>query len=375
METINKPKHQHFIPRSYLNNFSYEKDNTPFVQVKIKNNEDIKEISTSNICVKKNIYSLPTSNEKIKYSLEHFYADNIDSKFPNISNILKDRNIEVLDNQTKIEIISVALSLYFRTPKFLNYHNSTIEKIVRHYTDKEIKPTKINYLGREIFIQKDEVETLIEEEKQKNKLYFLKEHLFLYQELVKSKINDTINVYHIVDESEFITSDNPVLIRGFVDPTDPNYSFEEYSQKTVNPFDQTNTIHLPIDNKTMLSILPNDKNESIGNIFRLDKLKIDTVIFNHDIELYSENCIIGNKTSLSNYFKDKTHYVEGNEDAEKQIKDYMEKTNEMKALLNIIQDKGFNSKELKSEIERLSCIDSVKQDLGFQKIKEYVEQK
>jgi hypothetical protein len=372
---MNKPKHQHFIPKSYLNNFSFEKDYTPFLNVKFNNETEIKEISTSNICVKKNLYTLPISNEELKYSLEHFYADNIDSKFPHIYKILTDRNQTLIDVNTKTEIISIALSLYFRTPKFLNYHNSVIEKIVRHYAKTDIKSTRFNYLGREIKIQKEEVEKLIAEEKLKNKIHFLTEHLLLYEELVKSKINDTINVYHIVDDSEFITSDNPILIRALIDPTAPNYSFDEFKNRAVNPFDKTNTIHLPIDNKTMLSILPNTKNQSIGNIFRLNKLKVDTIIYNHEIEEYSENCIMGNKTSLVSYLRDKQEYFEGNPVAEKHLADYKEKTFQMTELLKIIEEKGFNSKELIDAVKRLNEIESVKTDLGFITIKKYIETK
>jgi hemoglobin-like flavoprotein len=158
---MNKPKHQHFIPKSYLNNFSFEKDDTPFLKVKFRNETEIKEISTSNICVKKNLYTLPIINDELKYSLEHFYADNIDSKFPKIYKILTDKNQTIIDINTKTEIISIALSLYFRTPKFLNYHNSVLEKIVSHYANKDIRPTKFNYFGREVKIQKEEVEKLI----------------------------------------------------------------------------------------------------------------------------------------------------------------------------------------------------------------------
>ena len=126
---MSKPVHQHFIPKSYLNNFAINDGDKNFISAKNKENEKLITVSTREICVEKNLYTLPKSENK--FAIEHFYADNIDGKFPEVYKILTDKSINKIDFETKVNIISVALSLYFRTPKFLNQENKIFEELVR----------------------------------------------------------------------------------------------------------------------------------------------------------------------------------------------------------------------------------------------------
>lgn len=253
---MSKPKHQHFIPKSYLNNFAINEGNKNFISAKRKEAEDLKTLSTRDICVDRNLYTIPKS--KNKFAIEHFYADKIDGKFPEIYKILTNITINTIDVETKVMIIYVALSLYFRTSKFLNQENKIFEELVREaHKSSKGGDFIIEYAGEEIIITPDEVEEIIKEQKENNRIQFLSQHLDSFEKFVKSKVNDTIYVYHIIDDSELITSDNPLIIRPYADPTDKNFDSEKYYNQIINPFDKTNIIHLPLNNKTILTILPN----------------------------------------------------------------------------------------------------------------------
>lgn len=361
---MSKPVHQHFIPKSYLNNFADTKGEKNFISAKNKENAKPFVVSTRDICVEKNLYTIP--NSKNKFAIENFYADNIDSKFPQIYKILTDRTIDNIDIETKVKIISVSLSLYFRTPKFLNQENRLFEELVRE-AQKNSKGGDfiVEYSGEEIIITSNEVEEIIKEQKEHNRIRFLNQHLDAFEKFVRSKLKDIIYVYHIIDDSELITSDNPVLIRPYADPTDENFDNEKYYNQVINPFDKTNTIHVPLDNKTILTILPNEDDFSDLKIKRLEKLKIDTLMYNHDVERYSERWILGKPGSIENHLKDQSEFNEENPEAVSAVDAYMEKTVQLKELTDLIAKNGVRNAEVLVKARLMEKLDSVKNDPNF----------
>lgn len=368
---MSKPVHQHFIPKSYLNNFAISEDDKNFISAKNRDKDNIITVSTRDICVDKNLYTLPASENK--FAIEHFYADNIDGKFPEVYRMLIDKTTNDIDIQTKVDIISVALSLYFRTPKFLNQENKIFEELVRE-AQKNSKGGDfiIEYANEEIIINPDEVEQIIKEKREHNRIKFLTQHLDAYEKFVKSKVRDVIYVYHIIDESELITSDNPVIIRAYADPTDKNFDANKHYNQVINPFDKTNTIHLPLDNKTILTILPNLDAFPDLKIKRLEKLKIDTIMYNNDIERYSERWILGKPGSIEKHIKDQAEFNEKNTEALSAVDAYMEKTIQMKELTELIEKNGVKNVDVLAKTKFMQTLESVKNDPNFGKILETI---
>ena len=77
---MSKPQRQHFIPRSYLNNFAENQDGKYFIYCKKKESDRINRLSTKDICVTKNLYTIPNTRNN-QFAIENFYADKIDSIF------------------------------------------------------------------------------------------------------------------------------------------------------------------------------------------------------------------------------------------------------------------------------------------------------
>lgn len=364
---MSKPVHQHFIPKSYLNNFATNKEGKNFISAKDKEKDEVITVSTRHICVHKNLYTLPKSENK--FAIEHFYADKIDGVFPEVYKILTDKTIGDIDSQTKAKIISVALSLYFRTPKFLNQENKIFEEIVREaHKNSKGGDFIIDFAGDEIIIRPEEVEQIIKEQKANNRIKFLDQHLDDYEKLIKSKIKDVLYVYHLIDESQFITSDNPVIIRAYADPTDKNFDAKKHYSQVVNPFDKTNTIHLPLDNKTILTILPNLDQYPDLKIRRLEKLQVDTVIYNSDIERYSEKWILGKPGSIENHLKEQFEFNKPTPENLSALSDYIEKTLQLKELTVLIEKNGLKNVEVLRKVKHMETLKSVNDDPNFERI-------
>ncbi|MBW7867012.1 MAG: DUF4238 domain-containing protein [Brumimicrobium sp.] len=375
---MGNPERQHFIPRSYLNNFSEKTNGKFFIHATDLSEGNINRLSTKDICVSKNLYTLPDNNED-KFALEYFYAEKIDSVFPEVYNFLKDKDNYFINEEMRFKIITTSLSLYFRTPKFLNFHNNLFENIIKRTFNKTSKDSiTIIYAGEEMTINREEIEDIIKEKKENNHIKFLKSHLINYQELVHAKMSDNIAVYHITDESEFITSDNPVIIRKYANPFEPDFDEGKYYSEPINPFDTKNMIHLPIDNKTILSIMPNSVGEKSSFIQRMKIGLYDTIIYNNDIEANMERWILGTKSGVQSHFSNKKQFSDTNTPSNLHIyESYKEKTKVLYKLVETMKSSGLKSQNTKELLIKLLENSSVKSDINLfiylQRLKETIE--
>lgn len=292
-----KKPHQHFIPRSYLKNFGFKTYDKTFIYAKLRDGE-IKKYSIRDICVEKNLYTLPVKDGENKFFLENFYAENIDSVYPEIYKILVDDNVTEIDESVRHKIIFVCLSLYFRTPKYLRLQNKFIEHALQNLQrakDSHTSIDSLNFYGKNFDLTKHTIDEIRTELKKDSKIQFLMGHLDLFQEFIVFLKHHVIGVNKVVDQSELISCDNPVNIS--------NSDKREY-----NLFDPENIIKFPLNSKYYLVILPNWTNEKINYIFRAEVLSDFTLTTNFGTQRNAEDWLIGTEKSLENHFIDQEEY-------------------------------------------------------------------
>lgn len=271
---MSKPERQHFIPRSYLNNFAVSSDDKYFIHGKRQGSDKIVSLSTKDICVDKNLYTIPTTEEDKKFDIEHFYADKVDSVFPEVYSILKNRNITTIDFETRLKIITTALSLYFRTPKFLNIQNQLFENVINKTfgtTDEE--EITVSFLGEELTIKRNEAKQIIKERKEHNRIKFLFQHLQSYEKFVQSKLLDNMAVYHINDDSD----NNEGIIRN---------ERTTLSFKTFALYKKNGDIFVPLEIENICRKYPNFEDEFFGYKLKFFSLLENAVIAAFSMETY-----------------------------------------------------------------------------------------
>src|SRR5882672_9821812 len=111
-------KIQHYTPQSYLRNFAAERNRQWYVHVR-HGDDKFYETNIKNICSEQHFYSIPGVPDHQKNFVEKYYADNIDNLFPEITSVITDDSVTTIDLSIREKIIDAVLSLYFRTPKFL----------------------------------------------------------------------------------------------------------------------------------------------------------------------------------------------------------------------------------------------------------------
>ncbi|MBO9673348.1 MAG: DUF4238 domain-containing protein [Sphingobacteriaceae bacterium] len=340
---MNKPKHQHFIPKSYLKNFAEEIGGVKVVEAKLKSDEQVKPkpISIKDICVNKNLYTLAHREGEDKYALENYYAEKIDQVYPEIYGWLTDPKLVKITPEQRIKILLTTMSLFFRTPKFLNA-NQRRTNIVLDYASKHFKDEqgniKFKFRGINFDFNIEDIEEVRTSLKVKNKQAFLENHIRDWHEFVKFKMKAAICVYRLVDDSELITSDNPVIMHGV------------NNIGLLNPFDPTNMISLPLDNKHYLSIFPNTEEAMIDTIYRTDRDKWFSLTTNLQVEQSSDDWILGKIGTVKKHIADQQKYGENNPENLQEVENMKKRAEDGHELFRFMELFGFPSKPV---VERL----------------------
>ncbi len=353
-----KPVRQHYIPRSYLKNFATEKGKKTFVVDGYRFDDEVllKDLSTKDICLEKHIYTIETNDESKKFALETYYADNVDSEYPNIYKILTDKSIKKVDKNQKFQILYVCLSLYFRTPHYLNQHNKITNEILDNailYADKNGIVT-LNYFGKQIKFNKDDIESIKKDFQKENKTIFHVKHLEQWMKFVHFKYGCVINVIEIEDKTApLITCDNPVSIRHMK------------TNQFAGLFDIDSVITLPLDSYHFLEIHPNTYEDGDTVINRLIHDKDFTFTTNAITQTNADNWILSKSGNIDTHFKIQDHY-EDEKNGEQFLEKAKYRAEEMQRVFSMTENEGF-SKNVFDEYKKLEKHPHFKDDQNLKK--------
>jgi len=350
-------KHQHFIPRSYLKNFATVDGDKHFVEVMDKETGKITyPRSTKDICVQKNLYTIPRAPENEKYSLERYYAENVDTVYPEVYEILTDKSIEEITEEQRAKILSTCLSLYFRSPKFLDSDNEELDREIARLRQFKVSPTAdllLRFKGRDFSCKPDQIDAMYQEAKEYNKLNFIVNHFQQWQECLKYKRESGIMVIDVEEEVPLITCDNPV------DIYKPGIG-------KVNVFDPINTIQLTLDRRHYLWIAPQFLEGNGLRIVRSPRDKYYALVHNESTEKNAIDWIIGEKDTIEVYKSGLTKYSKANPENTVAWNARSLVAIKMFELDDVIERHGFHSTVTKNKLKELGEISALQVDPGFQ---------
>jgi hypothetical protein len=341
----NEPIKQHYIPRSYLKNFGVEakKGNYLVDAYRLEDDLLLEKISTKSICFKKNLYTIPNAEVDRKYDLEHHYAEHVDSEFPKIYRLLVDESVKILTPEQKKQVLYVCLSLYFRTPRFLNHQNAFTDQILDRmllYADEngEVKFTFEE--ERHEFNIKD-IDKVRQEFKERNRIKFLVQHLEKWKEFVDFKYDCTINVHRINDkDAPLITCDNPVSMRGIK------------STRFEGLFNPDSVITLPLDTQYYLEIFPNSIADGQTIIHRMVHDRDYVFTTNAIIQSNAEKLIIGKPGTIEKHFEIQSSYEES-QNGEQFVEKAKFKLEELQKFHQICEKTGLTSTETIGQLKKM----------------------
>jgi hypothetical protein len=356
---MSTPKRQHFIPKSYLRNFADINGEKEFVEVlNVNTGKLIYPFSLSNVCVSKNLYTLPHVDNENKYLVEHYYAEHVDGVYPDVYRLLTDTDVLHITEEQRIRILNVCLSLYFRNAKFLDEKNeelnSCINRLKQFEDNSDEAKLSMQFGGRNYEFKKNEIEKVKETVVVNNRVDFILSHLEDWQNFVRFKNNSQITVNKIVGEVKLITSDNPVRISS---PRTENF----------NLFNPNNCIQLPLDQNHLLWISPNDKQVERDQIYRGVRDKWFSITSNHSMQCDASEWIIGKKGCVSKYLEEDKKYNTFDPENVEALDDIKLLATEMNKLLELAKASGGMTSELALQrISELKDFSAFAKDPQFQ---------
>lgn len=245
-------EHQHFIPRTYLKNFANANDNKSITGYN-KKSEKFVSLSITNVCVEKNFYTLKNLDGKDRLAIEDFFSNEIESKYPKVYRILIIEKKKHVTPEEKIDILSVTLSMYFRTPKQLNKIVSLLDQVIKGIREGNVTKT-IDFFGLKIDLKDLNIKDVKKEVKERLRVDYLQIQLQLFQKFVNFKFNNGLTVLSNETDFDFFTGDNPV-------------NFLNLNGLSKKLFDYNNSTYIPLDPKHCLFIAPNKLKSGELSIF------------------------------------------------------------------------------------------------------------
>lgn len=329
---MGSPKHQHFIPRSYLKYFGQKKEENYLVDSIMKGDGNkIIQLTTKNICVQKNLYTFPLNTPGDRFAIEKFYAVEVDSEYPRVYEMLVSPKITAIGKDDKRKILNTILSLFFRTPHFLNDRNDgldeTLDRLIKTHSDPDTEVTVDLKGGGHMKFRMKDIEEVRTDTKAKHKEHFLISHFADWQDFVNYKMTCGIEVMTVANDVPLITSDNPVLIM------DMNGQLN-----LENIFHRDNVIEVPINRNQYVVIYPNSvaKGEQL-RITRSGRDKYFAAGVNLRTQYNSQIRLVSYPGDMQVHFDSQMELNKWNEDNQKALGDIKKKNQLVFELMQVIQ--------------------------------------
>lgn len=282
--TKGETKRCHFVPKTYLEKFTNASDNNKIITRKKEGGDPFLSSLTS-VCVRKHLYILPGETQEDRQIIERFYGENIESNYNAIYNILNDSSVIDISENDREMIIATVITLLFRNPFILDRFNefwaNTIDRL---FTLAQSTSSRTFQIDKKLInIDKITQEEFNKESRSESKHIFNITHIRQAMRLIEIRKNDCISVTEIMDDNEYITSDNPVSISN-------TQAFQ------TGIFDPTNFLRLPINQKKCVVIYPHGTDDfEEGKIYRRpvsSTLSLLDILYINNLQYFYSNRLL-----------------------------------------------------------------------------------
>ncbi|WP_293914876.1 MULTISPECIES: DUF4238 domain-containing protein [unclassified Sphingobacterium] len=261
---MNEPIGQHIVPRVYLKNFSTSiKKKDYFVDVFYKKQKDINipRVNIKNICKINEFYTFDHSPSEIdKRWLEKYYANNIESHYNSIYNLLTNEKTEKITPEIKNKILRHIISQELRTPKIAQALDSLTDRSIDYvFNSHEQLGTEKKLYTEDGKLAYDWSEKSIDEAKTKNR----NENRQISNIECISRLKGLVELkfsYHIM----VVKYNSPI---GLISSDRPVYTSEPLYSPSCN-------IQLPIDKYHMINLYPFIEDTDPNIILRIEHGKV-----------------------------------------------------------------------------------------------------
>ena len=232
--------------------------------------------------------------------LENFYADNYESQYNKIYQLLTDPEKKTVTHDERELIISTVVTMFYRTTKWISQENELMNREFEQlfYLCKQNGKDYFNFDGAKISIAGKTLEQFQKENKNASRPVQVVTQIQVAMELIKIRsFRDGIYVSKLADDDcEFVTSDNPVSCRNL-------------NSADIVPFNPLNILTLPLDSKHELFLIPFAKHVEKYHIARHNesgRMCFSQKITSNNVQsTNAERFMLGMESGLLSYLKTK----------------------------------------------------------------------
>jgi hypothetical protein len=323
---MQETKRQHYVSRTYLKHFSRKENDKCFIgflNASKFREETIHETNIENICLEKNIYTIPGATPEERMLIENLYSEVFESNYDIVYEILTDPDkIDLTPNERHL-IISTVVSMYYRTTNWNRYLGEMTNDILeRAYYASVANGKEEFYLENELISFKGKTLDQLQKEfrSRDNSLVALTQIRHILKLIRIRSLTDCIHVIKLEDSDKgFITSDNPVVCLNI-------------NGGHIIPIDPSNTLTLALDSKHQLSLWKQDRVDWRHGIYRQTIPKqfclMPRIANNTGKIENAERFILGSRESLNGFIDDCDKMQNPDEETKRVIK-LMDKINQM----------------------------------------------
>jgi hypothetical protein len=303
---------QHYVPRVYLKNFSQKRKKDFMIDVFDKHKQSYFKTNIKGICTEKELYTLAndTTIAKDVLAIENLYARFIEPIYEKSYKILIDPKVSFINPLQHANILIGVFQLYMRNPKWM-YDSIEKHRILIRQQLKDANSNNkqsINYLGEEFNLNDKSEETIVDFAKSKVIKIFKEEHLTGTKEICEFHADAKFEICHLVDNSIFITCDNPLVSKDMINDN-------------PHPLLRSKEFIIPLNPKIGLRI-HHDNRKQPYKIYRYSGKNGTAHTFNDKVIENSSRFILGTKESIEQHFKLNESFEIATDDLHKRIEIY-----------------------------------------------------
>ena len=279
---------QHYVPRCYLKNFAEKKGKEFFIDVYDQKEDRYFKANIKKICSEIDFYTLNETNSigNDLLIIEKMYANGFEPLYPKAYNLLTNKNVFHLSDLQRGEILLAIFQFYIRNPNFLNRIIATHKNSIKSLYDnaKRINAKGMTYLEEDFSFREYELDAIMNFFEKKAINEFKEKHLSGLREISNFHEHAKFEVIHIGDNSEFISSDNPLIM-------------EDMVTNDFRPLLRTKAFFIALNKTTVLKI-HHDNGRLLNRIYRCNLPNGSVAIINNSIIAQSTRFLFTKKHIL-----------------------------------------------------------------------------
>lgn len=324
---------QHYVPRSYLKNFAEKKRKEFFVNVYDKKENRYFQANIKKICSEINLYTLKENNNLTNdlFTIEKLYSNGFEPLYLKAYGILTNHSIYYISQLQRVEILIAIFQLYVRNPAILrrtiSFHKREINKIYSESKKKGLKG--ITYLAEDFSFRDWSEKNIVDFFEDKLTNDFKENHIGGIGEIGNFHENAIFEISVIEDDSEFLTSDNPMVL-------------EDSISDNLHPLLKSKEFFLALNKKVSLKLY-HDNTKSPNRIYRKYIPNASVAVINKIVLNQTSRFVISSKEALEKHSKISEDFLDNTSlelkiDAIRQILTKFPITQDNKALSDVLRE-------------------------------------